>query len=178
MSASIGSIVKNAIPLNSLKNQDVGVEGTYAMGCYGYDAAKRKFIAIVTVEGRSGKILDVLAYDVVHSVSGRQKSNDRPVSTEEQGVYPSTSIVATVSIAHFLTLVNSTYKSILSEDVLHALGEVRPDGGYYSDRVRFSKKKVKQDLDGVEKAEQDAETADEMMDEIGDDVRLSRYGQL
>ena len=42
------------------------------------------------------------------------------------------------SIADVLKIVNTTHQSILSDDVLKALGEERNPEGYYAERVKFS----------------------------------------
>lgn len=54
-----------------------------------------------------------------------------------QGVTPSTASYA-YKIQDFLRIVNSTHKSILSESILAALGETRPENGTYSDQVLYS----------------------------------------
>ena len=146
MGAVIGTIVKNAIPINALKNEATDVVGTYAMAAHCFDSKNREFIAVVTVEERTGNIIDITSYDVVHSLSGRQKTRDKLVGTKPQGVYPSKPISGTISISELLNIVNSTHQSILSEDVLNALGEVRNPEGYYSNRVLFQDR----DLDLLE----------------------------
>ena len=133
----IGSIVKNAIPINGLKNSSDIAVGTYAMASYCYDDQGREFIAIVTVEQQSGNVEGIEIYDVAHAVSGRQKKSSQ-VDTKSQGVYP---IKATnISISHLIEIVNSTHQSILSNDVLEHLGEQRNPQGSYSDKVLFSEK--------------------------------------
>ena len=47
-------------------------------------------------------------------------------------------LASKISIADLLEAVKSTYRSILSTDVLDKLGEERNNDGYYSDRVRYS----------------------------------------
>lgn len=135
----IGSIVKNAIPINGLKNSSDIAVGTYAMASYCYDDQGREFIAIVTVEQQSGNVEGIETYDVAHAVSGRQKKSSQ-VDTKSQGVYP---IKATnISISHLIEIVNSTHQSILSNDVLEHLGEQRNPQGSYSDKVLFSEKDI------------------------------------
>lgn len=73
LGANIGTIVKNAVPINALHNKASDVTGTYAMAAYAADRRGREFVAIVTVEQRSGNVSGVSAYDVAHAVSGRQK---------------------------------------------------------------------------------------------------------
>lgn len=131
----IGSIVKNAIPVNSLYNTSNVADSTYAMAAYATDSKGREFVAIVTVEIRNDSVQDVSAYDVTHSVSGRQK-NSSQADTKSQGFNPIKAAV--ISISDLLEKVNSTYRSVLSDDVLSHFGVERPDGGYYAGRVKFS----------------------------------------
>ncbi len=156
----IGDVVQNAIPINALHTKVQDVTGTYAMAGYAADEKGREFVAIVTVEQRSGDIAGVDVYDVTHAVSGRQKRRSDQADTksqgvdpvkiassqesrqaahisEPQGVYPSMA-ASKISIADLLDVVNQTYQSILSDDVLYQLGEKRSPRGYYSDKVRYS----------------------------------------
>ena len=73
---------------------------------------------------------------MTHAVSGRQKRSEQ-ADTKSQGVNP-IKLTSKIRIADLIKNVNSTYRSILSEDVLNAIGEKRPVGGHYSDRVKFS----------------------------------------
>ena len=131
----IGSVVKNAIPINGLKNTSDKAIGTYAMVAYCHDSQKRQFVAIVTVEQHTGNVDSFELYDVAHAVSGRQKKGSQ-VDTKSPGVYP---IEATaISISQLLEIVNNTHQSILSDDVLAHLGETRNPKGTYSDKVLFS----------------------------------------
>ena len=138
--AVVGTVVKNAIPINGLKNTSDIASGTYAMVGQCYDLGGREIVVVVTVEHRTGDIIGMDAYDVTHSLSGRQNNRDKLVGTKPQGVNPSKPISVTVSISQLLENVNSTYQSILSDDVLRALGEKRNPDGYYSGRVLFSRK--------------------------------------
>ena len=138
--AVVGTVVKNAIPINGLKNTSDIASGTYAMVGQCYDLGGREIVVVVTVEHRTGDIIGMDAYDVTHSLSGRQNNRDKLVGTKPQGVNPSKPISVTVSISQLLENVNSTYQSILSNDVLRALGEKRNPDGYYSGRVLFSRK--------------------------------------
>ncbi len=131
----IGTVVKNAIPINGLKNTTTNAVGTYAMVSYCYDNLNREFIAVITVEQHSGDIDSFELYDVAHAVSGRQKKSSQ-VDTKSQGVNPIKA--ATISISNLLQIVNSTHQSILSEDVLKHLGEQRNSKGSYFDKVLFS----------------------------------------
>lgn len=131
----IGELVQNAIPVNALNNKAAGVTGTYAMAAYAKDRQGREFIAVVTVEERSGDISQIDTYDVSHSVSGRQKKSSR-ADTMSQGVYPSTT--AKINIADVLSVVNSTHQSILSNSVLmHFNAQKNPDS-YYAHQTKFS----------------------------------------
>lgn len=73
LGAVIGDVVQNAVPVNALYNKAKDVMGTYAMAAYANDSRNREFVAIVTVEQRSGNISGLESYDVTHAVSGRQK---------------------------------------------------------------------------------------------------------
>ena len=131
----IGSVVKNAIPINGLKNTANKAVGTYAMVAYCNDSQNREFIAVITVEQHSGEVDSFELYDVAHAVSGRQKKGSQ-VDTKSQGVYPIKA--TTISIPHLIEIVKSTHQSILSDDVLSNLGEVRNPQGSYADKVLFS----------------------------------------
>lgn len=137
LGAVIGDVVQNAVPVNALYNKAKDVMGTYAMAAYANDSRNREFVAIVTVEQRSGNISGLESYDVTHAVSGRQK-NSSQADTKSQGVYPIKA--AKISIADFLSIVNSTHQSILSDDVLQHFRESRNPNGDYSGRVKFSER--------------------------------------
>ncbi len=74
LGAVIGEVVQNAVPINALKNKAPGVTGTYAMAGYATDSQGREFVAIVTIEQKSGQVTSIEAYDMLHAVSGRQKN--------------------------------------------------------------------------------------------------------
>lgn len=137
LGAVIGDIVKNAVPVNALKNEAKNVVGTYAMAAYAEDTAGRQFSAIVTVEQRTGAVAGVEVYDVTHAVSGRQKRSER-AGTKPQGVHPSTNASSKITIADFLKIVNRVHQSVLSQDVMDHFGEMKDPGGYYTNRVKFS----------------------------------------
>ena len=157
----IGSVVKNAIPINGLKNTSETAIGTYAMVSYCHDSQNRQFVAVVTVEQHTGNVDSFELYDVAHAVSGRQKKGSQ-VDTKSQGVYPIEA--TTISIAHLLEIVNSTHQSILSEDVLNHFGETRKANGSYSDKVLFS------DRDSY------APTFYSHMGKVIDDIKLDKMG--
>lgn len=147
LGAVIGNVVQNAVPVNALYNKAKGVTGTYAMAAYANDSRNREFVAIVTVEQRSGDISGLESYDVTHAVSGRQK-NSSQADTKSQGVYPIKA--AKISIADFLSIVNSTHQSVLSDDVLQHFRESRNPNGDYSGRVKFSPRESGEEMrDGV-----------------------------
>lgn len=131
----IGTVVKNAIPINGLKNTSPNAVGTYAMVSFCNDSQNREFIAVVVVEPQSRAIDSFELFDVAHAVSGRQK-NSSQVDTKSQGVNPIKA--TTISIADLLNIVNSTHQSILSDNVLSHLGEIRAENGSFSDKVLFS----------------------------------------
>lgn len=142
LGAVIGDVVQNAVPVNALYNKAKDVMGTYAMAAYANDSRNREFVAIVTVEQRSGNISGLESYDVTHAVSGRQKKSSQ-ADTKSQGVYPIKA--AEISIADFLSIVNSTHQSILSDDVLQHFGETRNLNGDYSGQVKFSLREYSED---------------------------------
>ena len=147
LGAVIGDVVQNAVPVNALYNKAKDVMGTYAMAAYANDSRNREFVAIVTVEQRSGNISGLESYDVTHAVSGRQK-NSSQADTKSQGVYPIKA--AKISIADFLSIVNSTHQSVLSDDVLQHFRESRNPNGDYSGRVKFSPRESGEEMrDGV-----------------------------
>lgn len=147
LGAVIGDVVQNAIPVNAMEDKAAGISGTYAMAGYAADSRGREFVAIVTVEQRSGDVSGLEMYDVAHAVSGRQKRNGSQADTKSQGVYPIKA--ATISIADFLDIVKQTHQSILSDDVLQELGEKRNTQGDYAGRVRFSMEGHEDDLQDI-----------------------------
>ena len=142
LSAIGGLIVQNAVPINGLTNKNRQDNGTYALACL-LKSGNRYVVAIVTVEEHSSTAVDIDYVDISHSISGRLVKNkeDSRSSTRETGYVLSEAPATTafkVSIADFLEIVNETYRSILSADVLKHFGAERPADGYYSDRVLYS----------------------------------------
>lgn len=160
LGAVIGDIVKNAVPVNALKNEAKNVVGTYAMAAYAEDTAGRQFSAIVTVEQRTGAVAGVEVYDVTHAVSGRQKRSER-AGTKPQGVHPSTNASSKITIADFLKIVNRVHQSVLSQDVMDHFGEMKDPGGYYTNRVKFSASARQ----ASERDKQNLETVSAMLDD-------------
>ena len=157
LGAVIGDVVKNAVPINALKNKGKNAVGTYAMASYATDSSGREFIVVVTVEQRGETVDGIELYDVTHSINGRQKRGSRmgimpqgvtpndatsfldsQVDTKAQGFSPIKT--ATISISDLLETVKQTHQSILSEDVLAHFGEERNPAGYYTGRAQFSLK--------------------------------------
>ena len=135
----VGDIAQNAIPINGLKNEGNGVEGTYAMVAYCITPEHREIVAIMNVEIRSGKVTDIGFVDVAHSLSGRMKKGS-PAAINPALGYGNNSapiVASDISISELLEIVNSTHQSILSDDVLERLGEKRDPNGTYSDDVLF-----------------------------------------
>lgn len=172
LGAVIGDVVQNAVPVNALYNKAKDVMGTYAMAAYANDSRNREFVAIVTVEQRSGNISGLESYDVTHAVSGRQK-NSSQADTKSQGVYPIKA--AKISIADFLSIVNSTHQSVLSDDVLQHFRESRNPNGDYSGRVKFSERDKEYD-DAVKRG--DTETAQRMVDEAAEEALKGSKARL
>nr|DAH84377.1 MAG TPA: hypothetical protein [Caudoviricetes sp.] len=171
LGAVIGDIVKNAVPVNALKNEAKNVVGTYAMAAYAEDTAGRQFSAIVTVEQRTGTVAGVEVYDVTHAVSGRQKRSER-AGTKPQGVHPSTNASSKITIADFLKIVNRVHQSVLSQDVMGHFGEMKNPGGYYTNRVKFS---ASADQTSAEQRKQNDKTA---LDYFGRTYKWSETGYV
>ena len=86
---------------------------------------------------KSSKHLTLLT----QSTEELQKKEGSESSTREPGyansVLPSNTTFG-LSIADVIQIVNTTHQSILSDDVLKALGETRNPEGHYAKRVKFS----------------------------------------
>ena len=157
--AIIGDIVRAAVPINGLKNKDANVLGTYAMAAPVKGDDGRLFVAIATIEVRSGKVREVEFKDLVHAVNGRLVINEKndPVDTKSQAwqkVLRTLADRSEISISDFLQIVNRTHQSILSTDVLQHLGETRNPNGHFAPEVLFSVG------DGQTDADADAEVSD------------------
>ena len=143
LSAVIGDIVKNAVPVNGLVNKDANAIGTYAMAAPARGDDGRLFVAIVTIEVSSGKVTNVELKDLVHAISGRVMSNKEndPSDTKSQAwqeILRTLTNRSEISISDFLQIVNRTHQSILSADVLQHLGEARNLNGHFASEVLFS----------------------------------------
>ncbi len=143
LSAVIGDIVKNAVPINGLVNKDANAIGTYAMAAPARGDDGRLFVAIVTIEVSSGKVTNVELKDLVHAISGRVMSNKEndPSDTKSQAwqeILRTLTNRSEISISDFLQIVNRTHQSILSTDVLQHLGETRNPNGHFAPEVLFS----------------------------------------
>ncbi len=147
--AVIGDVIKNAVPINALHNKAGDVTGTYAMAAYVTDSNGREFVAIATVEQHDGRVSEIEVFDTVHAVSGRQKrgqASEPHTSSRAKTL----SNLSDISISDFLEIVNSTHQSILSDDVLKNLGEVRSPSGEYAGKVKFSiSEELPEELDAV-----------------------------
>ncbi len=157
LSAVIGDIVKNAVPINGLVNKDANAIGTYAMAAPARGDDGRLFVAIVTIEVNSGKVTNVELKDLVHAISGRVMSNKEndPSDTKSQAwqeILRTLTNRSEISISDFLQIVNRTHQSILSADVLQHLGEARNPNGHFASEVLFSV--------GGEQTDTDAEVSD------------------
>lgn len=157
LSAVIGDIVKNAVPINGLVNKDANAIGTYAMAAPARGDDGRLFVAIVTIEVSSGKVTNVELKDLVHAISGRVMSNKEndPSDTKSQAwqeILRTLTNRSEISISDFLQIVNRTHQSILSADVLQHLGEARNLNGHFASEVLFSV--------GGEQTDADAEVSD------------------
>ncbi len=144
LSAIGASIVQNAVPINGLKKETRQANGTYAMACLVKDE-KGYVVAIVTINEFDSTVVGIDTIDNAHSINGRflaKKEDSRSSSRElELGQASlSTTAISTIKITDFLKIVNSTHRSILSDDVLRHFDEVRPSDGHYAKRVLFQKK--------------------------------------
>lgn len=142
LSAIAGDIIRNAVPLNALKSTNPQARGTYAMAAL-LKSGDIDVVAIVTVEQHTDRVTGIDYVDIAHSINGRlnTKKEGSRSSTRETGTNPATASFS-ISIADFLKIVNDTHRSILSEDVLSRLGEIKSPDGYYSDKTLFSLKGV------------------------------------
>ena len=110
-------------------------------------AGEEKTAAIIaTIEQHTNKFLWMESIDIAHALSGRMvKKEGSESSAREQGyansVLPSNTTF-NLSIADVIGIVNATHQSILSDDVLKALGETRNPEGNYASRVKFSKERM------------------------------------
>ena len=143
--SAIGAyIVQNAVPINGLKKENQQANGTYAMACLVNDG-KGYVVAIVTVDEFDSTVVGIDVVNSVHSINGRflaKKEDSRSSSRESELGQESISATAisTINIADFLEIVNSTHRSILSNDVLQHFDVDRPSEGHYANRVLFQKK--------------------------------------
>lgn len=136
IAAVAGEAIQNAVPVNALYDTAPNAVGTYAMaGIATEEGTNRRFVYIVTVEQHTDNVSSIETYDVGHSISGRIEKSSL-ADTKSPGLIPTET--ANISIEDFLKIVNNTHKSILSDDVLNALGEKKPANGYYTDKVKFS----------------------------------------
>ena len=144
LSSAAGGIVKNAIPINAIKNDKEGPTGTYAMIAVA-KAGEKYVAAVMTVEQYTDNVLSIYGQDLqdqLHAMSGRIDKKGGSLSSKwNQGYLENeapNSATSILSIADVIRIVNTTYQSILSDDVLKALGETRNPEGYYAPRVKFS----------------------------------------
>ena len=144
LSSAAGGIVKNAIPINAIKNDKEGPTGTYAMIAVA-KAGEKYVVAVMTVEQYTDNVLSIYGQDLqdqLHAMSGRIDKKGGSLSSKwNQGYLENeapNSATSMLSIADVIRIVNTTYQSILSDDVLKALGETRNPEGYYAPRVKFS----------------------------------------
>lgn len=110
-------------------------------------AGEEKTVAIIaTIEQHTNKFLWMESIDIAHALSGRMvKKGGSLSSTRDQGYSENEAPNAATSkftIADVIGIVNATHQSILSDDVLKALGETRNPEGNYASRVKFSKERM------------------------------------
>ena len=139
--AICGEVVANAIPVNALKNKNPEAIGTYAMVAL-LKSGDGNIAAIITVEQHTNKVEKIDTIDLAYAFNGRLvKKEGSESSTRELGYANNASPSNTtfgLSIADVIQIVNTTHQSILSDDVLKALGEERNPEGHYAQRAKFS----------------------------------------
>lgn len=139
--AICGEVVANAIPVNALNNKNPEAIGTYAMVAL-LKSGDGNIAAIITVEQHTNKVERIDTIDLAHAFNGRLVKKEGSESSARERGYANSALPAittfTLSIADVIQIVNTTHQSILSDDVLKALGEERNPEGYYAKRVKFS----------------------------------------
>lgn len=139
--AICGEVVANAIPVNALNNKNPEAIGTYAMVAL-LKSGDGNIAAIITVEQHTNKVERIDTIDLAHAFNGRLVKKEGSESSARERGYANSALPAITtfkaSIADVLKIVNTTHQSILSDDVLKALGEERNPEGYYAPRVKFS----------------------------------------
>ena len=179
-----GLIVKNAIPVNGMKNKNRQAKGTYAMACL-LKSGDMDVVAIVTVEEHTSKAVGIDYVDITHAIGGRLRQNNKGSlsSTREKGYgQKSAPNAATfeITIADFLEVVNDTHRSILSQNVLDHFGEVRPADGTYTGEVLFSMREAQNVFDdavsGIEVAygSESADVISEMTTDVMNTLKFSK----
>ncbi|MGN1020563.1 MAG: hypothetical protein ACI4O7_09305, partial [Aristaeellaceae bacterium] len=153
----VGDIVKEGIPINGLKTADRNALGTYAMVTMCETSDGKPIMAVTHVDMQRGEVQDISFVDMVHSVNGRLYKKSEPGSSpiNASAGKPSHPSRFTISISDLLLEVNSSFQSILSEDVLNRLNETRSPEGAYTDKVKFSvRDDAGRDSEGRELSEQ------------------------
>ena len=164
LGAVVGDIVKEGIPINGLKTEDRNALGTYAMVTMCETSDGKPIMAVTHVDMQRGEVQDISFVDMVHSVNGRLYKKSEPGSSpiDASAGKPSHPSRFTISISDLLLEVNSSFQSILSEDVLNRLNETRSPEGAYTDKVKFS---VRDDAYMAAAKSGDTQTAQRMLDE-------------
>ena len=143
ISSAAGEIIANAVPVNALKNESKNAIGTYAMVAIA-DSDGTPIVAVVTVEQYTNNVLAINAHEIkdqAHALNGRIAKKGGSLSSKDHGYSENEAPNATASIqsiADVIQIVNTTHQSILSDDVLKALGEERNPEGHYAQRAKFS----------------------------------------
>lgn len=139
--AICGDVIENALPINALKNENPEALGTYAMVAI-LQSGTRQIAAMVTVEQHTDKVTKIDTIDLAHALNGRIAKKEGSESSARERGYANSALPAittfNLNIADVIQIVNTTHQSILSDDVLKALGEERNPEGYYAQRAKFS----------------------------------------
>ena len=137
LSSVVGDIVHNGIPLNALKTQDRNAVHTYVLGCYGRVNNEKEAAILAHVDIQKNTVDKIEWVDLVHSLKGKIKK--RSAQGANTSHYKSEdSSASEISIADFLEKVNTSFPSILSDDVQEHLHPDEYAEGYYTNSKLFS----------------------------------------
>lgn len=136
--SQIGDMVKNGLPINALiPEDDSSATMNYVLLCPSVsEGGKYPKIVSITIDLYSGEIVDFES-TILHSVSSRAIKNQRREPKNAPGIETLLS-ADSISVKDFLPIVNMTYQSLLSNDVLSHFGYAKNPDGYYTNSAMFS----------------------------------------
>ena len=137
LGAVIGDVVQNAVPVNALYNKAKDVMAHTLWRLMRTTAETESLWPLLQLS----REVEIFRFGILRCHSCGQRGgqkNSSQADTKSQGVYPIKA--AKISIADFLSIVNSTHQSVLSDDVLQHFRESRNPNGDYSGRVKFSER--------------------------------------